>query len=76
LAKWNGGTTHLTPALSANLFWSAAVLGRSNVQSPTVLAKTELFATLDTAAPEDGRAPIPGSMLTFDRQRSRRFAES
>jgi hypothetical protein len=38
-------------------FWSAAVLGRCNVQPPMALVKARLFATWDIAAPEDGRAP-------------------
>jgi hypothetical protein len=43
-----------------NLFRSAAVLGRCNVQPPMIPAKVGLLATEDTAAPEDGRAPVQG----------------
>jgi hypothetical protein len=39
------------------LNWSAPVLGRSNVPSPTILAKIKRLAALEVAAPEDGRAP-------------------
>ena len=40
-----------------NLFRSATVLGRSDVQPPMIFAKGTLLSTLDIAAPEDERAP-------------------
>ena len=43
-----------------NLFRSAAVLGRCNLQPPMDLVEAGLLATLEAAAPEDGRAPVQG----------------
>jgi hypothetical protein len=51
-----------------NLFWSAAVLGRCNVQPPMIPVKAGLLATLDAAAPEDGRAPVQGFNARMNRE--------
>jgi hypothetical protein len=45
-------------ALSLNRQWSAAVLGRSDVQPSAALEGIESLETLDVAAPGDRRAPI------------------
>ena len=39
---------------------SAPVLGRSDVKPPNAFASIQWLATLDVAAPEDGRTPVHG----------------